>query len=260
MSNADRLWTIDAGNSSIKFALMEDGHCLYAQRFDRPSWQNDSSIVKAAQKMAGEFPGAAGVAICCARQADADPVVQIAENLRAKTNPLLAGPARSLPFTFVYTSGSPGPDRLANAAALQKLSPGRPSVAIDFGTATHGEIMSADGEFLGGIIFPGIRVQLGALAPATGGRLPNLDSDTARDATACNNSTDSAIRSGILIAQAAAAERFAAEAAAELDEIQIDVYITGGGASLVMPLLRLTYRHEPWLTMTGLEAIWRAAH
>src|SRR5207302_165257 len=88
-----------------------------------------------------------------------------------------------------------GPDRPVNAvAAYEKL--GGPVVVVDFGTAITYDPVSADGEYLGGIISPGIEITLEALTERAAA-LPKVDVTTA-PRSLIGKTTIDAIRSGII--------------------------------------------------------------
>ena len=66
-----------------------------------------------------------------------------------------------------------GADRIADAvAAFERY--GGPTIVVDFGTATNFEVVSAKGEYLGGVLFPGVEVSLDALT-ARAALLPRVD-------------------------------------------------------------------------------------
>ena len=86
-----------------------------------------------------------------------------------------------------------GPDRLVNAVAgYEKL--GGPCVVVDFGTAVTHDVVSADGEYLGGVIFPGVEISLEALSDRAAA-LPRIELVEPR--ALVGKSTVDAIRSGM---------------------------------------------------------------
>src|SRR3954469_16351034 len=87
-----------------------------------------------------------------------------------------------------------GPDRLVNAVAgFERL--GGPCVIVDFGTAVTHDVVSADGEYLGGVIFPGVEISLEALSDRAAA-LPKIDLTPPR--SLIGKSTVDAIRAGVL--------------------------------------------------------------
>src|SRR5262249_6971756 len=66
-----------------------------------------------------------------------------------------------------------GPDRILNAVAARERH-GAPCIVVDFGTSTNFDVVSAEGEFVGGVLAPGIEVSMDALF-ARASRLGNVD-------------------------------------------------------------------------------------
>jgi type III pantothenate kinase len=96
-----------------------------------------------------------------------------------------------------------GPDRLVNAVAgYDKV--GGPCVIVDFGTAVTHDVVSADGEYLGGVIFPGVEISLEALSERAAA-LPRIELIEPR--TLIGKSTVDAIRSGVLFGCASSSAR-----------------------------------------------------
>ena len=105
-----------------------------------------------------------------------------------------------------------GPDRLVNAVAgYEKV--GGPCVVVDFGTAVTYDVVSAEGEYLGGIIFPGVEISLEALTERAAA-LPKIDLGTPR--ALIGKSTVDAIRSGIVYGYAAQVDGIVARLSEEL--------------------------------------------
>src|SRR3954449_3218310 len=144
-----------------------------------------------------------------------------------------------------------GPDRLVNAVAgYNKL--GGPCVVVDFGTAVTHDIVSRDGEYLGGVIFPGVEISLEALSERAAA-LPRIDLVEPR--TLIGKSTVDAIRSGVLFGFAAMVDgiigRLREQLGAELHTIA-----TGGLAPIVVPYCDAIDGVDDQLTLTGLRLIW----
>jgi type III pantothenate kinase len=66
-----------------------------------------------------------------------------------------------------------GPDRIVNAVAVRERY-GAPAIVVDFGTSTNFDVVSADGEYVGGVLAPGIEISMEALF-ARAARLVNVD-------------------------------------------------------------------------------------
>ena len=113
-----------------------------------------------------------------------------------------------------------GVDRVANAYAALKLYDA-PAIVVDSGSATTFDIVSPDGEFIGGIIMPGIRLQLESLFKNTS-KLPQIE--ISESEIVIGNSTESAILSGVIRGTACAIEGLIAQCEEELGD---DVIVVG---------------------------------
>jgi type III pantothenate kinase len=144
-----------------------------------------------------------------------------------------------------------GPDRLVNAVAgFEKL--GGPCVIVDFGTAVTHDVVSAEGDYLGGVIFPGVEISLEALSERAAA-LPKVDLVEPR--TLVGKSTVDAIRSGVLFGFAAMVDGIVGRLREELGA-ETRTLATGGLAELIVPYCDAIDGVDDHLTLTGLRLIW----
>jgi type III pantothenate kinase len=144
-----------------------------------------------------------------------------------------------------------GPDRLVNAVAGY-AQVGGPCVIVDFGTAVTHDIVSADGEYLGGVIFPGVEISLEALSERAAA-LPKIDLVEPR--TLIGKSTVDAIRSGVLFGFAAMVDGIVARLRDALGAGTRTI-ATGGLAPLVVPYCDAIDGVDDELTLKGLRILW----
>jgi len=143
-----------------------------------------------------------------------------------------------------------GADRIANAVGAFDLY-GGPCVVVDLGTATTFDGISADGEYLGGAIAPGVAISLDALyAHAAALRAVELVEPRA----VIGQSTEEAIQSGVLYGFAAQVDGMCARFASVLGPST--VVATGGLSPLVAPYTTAVHHVEPWLTLHGLRIVY----
>jgi len=142
-----------------------------------------------------------------------------------------------------------GPDRIADAVAAFDLY-GGPTIVVDFGTATTLEAISANGEYLGGAIIPGIEISLDALY-ARAAALFRVELIEPRSVIGKN--TAESIQSGAIYGFAGQVDGICARMVKELGEAT--VVSTGGLAGLISPFSDGIHYHEPWLTLHGLRLI-----
>jgi len=144
-----------------------------------------------------------------------------------------------------------GADRIANAIAAYDLY-GGPTVVVDFGTGNNFDVISADGEFLGGAIAPGVEISLDALF----GRAAALRAvDLVEPRNVIGKSTVESIQSGTVYGFAAMIDGMVTRFAAELGTI--NVVATGGLAHLIAPVASTIKAVEPFLTLHGLRIVHR---
>ncbi|HVP03192.1 MAG TPA: type III pantothenate kinase [Solirubrobacteraceae bacterium] len=144
-----------------------------------------------------------------------------------------------------------GADRLVNAvAAYEQL--GGPCVSVDFGTALNYDVVSADGEYLGGVIAPGVEISLDALT-ARGAKLPRVDLVPPR--AAIGKGTSEAIRAGIVFGFAAQVDGIVARISDELGAEPATI-ATGGLAQHIVPHTESIDEIDDLLTLKGLKLLY----
>ena len=144
-----------------------------------------------------------------------------------------------------------GADRLVNAvAAYEHL--GGPCIAVDFGTAVNYDVVSGAGEYLGGVIAPGVEISLDALT-SRGAKLPRIDLLPPR--SAIGKGTIDAIRSGIIYGFAAQVDGIVRRLSAELGE-EPKTIATGGLAEHIVPHTETIDEIDDLLTLKGLKLLY----
>ena len=143
-----------------------------------------------------------------------------------------------------------GADRIADAVAARALY-GAPVIVVDFGTATNLEVIDAHGNFLGGIIAPGLETSAAALfSHAT--KLPAID--LIDPGSAIGKNTVHAMQAGIVYGEADRVDGFVNRVFAELG-YKAPVIATGGLATTMAPLCATVTQVNPELTLEGLRLI-----
>ncbi len=144
-----------------------------------------------------------------------------------------------------------GADRLVNAvAAFDRF--GGPCAVVDFGTAITFDAISAEAEYLGGVIGPGVRISMEALTERAA-KLPKVD--LAEPGGVIGKTTQASMQSGMVYGFAGAIDAIARRLIVELGE-ETSFIATGGGADVIVPFCETVHEVDDLLTLTGLRLIW----
>jgi len=145
-----------------------------------------------------------------------------------------------------------GADRVVNTLAAYTLF-GGPSIVVDFGTSTNFDVVSARGEFLGGVLAPGIEISVDALA-ARAAQLRKVE--LVKPPRIIGKNTVEALQSGVVYGFAGQVDGIVRGVTAELGGSVTAVVATGGLASIVLDECATVTHHEPLLTLLGLRLIY----
>ena len=164
---------------------------------------------------------------------------------------LVVGPGIRTGMPVLYENPREvGADRIVNAVAAYELL-GGPVIAVDFGTATTFDCISANGEYLGGVIFPGIHTAMEALFERAS-MLHRVE--IARPKSIIGKTTTGALQSGLLYGYAGVVDSMVRRIRGELGA-DAAVVATGGLAGRVANESEVIDRVEPFLTLEGLRII-----
>jgi type III pantothenate kinase len=148
-----------------------------------------------------------------------------------------------------------GSDRIMNSLAAVHLY-GGPAIVVDFGTSTNFDAVSANGEFVGGALAPGIEISVDALSRRAA---QLLKVELARPHRVIGKNTVESLQSGIIFGFAGQIEGIARRMAEELapdDPDSVTIIATGGLAPLVIDEVGVIDVYDPWLTLTGLRLVY----
>jgi type III pantothenate kinase len=144
-----------------------------------------------------------------------------------------------------------GADRVVDAAAVRALY-SVPACVVDFGTATTFDAVSAEGDYLGGAIAPGIGISAQALFERTA-KLPRVE--LTRPPSAIGRNTVHSMQSGLLFGYVGLVEGMVARFKTELGP-ETRVIGTGGLAEIIAHETDVIDVVDPWLTLHGLRIIY----
>jgi type III pantothenate kinase len=149
-----------------------------------------------------------------------------------------------------------GPDRLANAVAAHHRF-GAPAVVVDFGTAVTFDVLDRAGDYVGGIIAPGLAAMTEYLHEKTA-LLPRIRIREIE--SAIGKSTEQAMLVGAVHGYRGLVRELLIELKRELKTRRLPVVATGGYAQLIASKLPEITAVDPLLTLEGLRLVWNARH
>ena len=253
------LLTIDVGNTHTVLGLFDGEDIVEHWRISTDARRTADELAVLLQGLMGMHPllgdglgdGIDGIAICAT-------VPSVLHEWRD----MLARHFHDVPAVVVET-GVPiqfdnpkevGADRIINAVAANELY-GGPAIVVDFGTATTFDAVSARGEYVGGVIAPGIEISVEAL----GIRAAQLRKiEVARPRNVIGKNTVEAMQSGVVYGFAGQVDGVVSRMARELadDPDEVTVIATGGLAPVVLGESSVIDEHQPWLTLIGLRLVY----
>ena len=253
------LLAVDIGNTNITLGVFEDGGS--SDSVPKARWriatesgrQPDEYGLLLTDLLAlrGITPSdVTAVALCSVVPPLTPSFVELSEAYFSLT-PLVVGTGVKTGVKVLYDNPRDvGADRIADAAAALRLY-GGPAVIVDFGTATVFDGVSAEGEYVGGAIAPGITVAADSLFHATS-QLRRVELE--RPATAIGKNTIHAVQSGLVLGYAELVKGMVARFDRELGG-GCKIIATGGQASLIEAEARVFDVVNPDLTLAGLKII-----
>src|SRR5215831_16937842 len=250
------LLVIDVGNTNISFGVFQGATLLHHVRCESArSRTADEYAVLVRQMLA--LRGVDGDGIDAAIVASVVPTLTdtMVGLVRTafKREALVVGPGIRTGMAILYENPREvGADRIVNAvAAFERVKGG--VIVVDFGTATTFDCITPKGEYLGGVIAPGIQISADALF-ARAAKLPRVE--IAKPPKVVGRNTLHSMQSGIVYGYVGLVDGLVERIRAEVG-FPCAVIATGGLARLIAPLSRTIEEADEILTLVGLRILYQ---
>jgi len=248
------LLVIDVGNTNIVYGLFAGSELKHQFRVEsgRGRTADEYAVVlKQLCEMHGVLPAEVDAAIIASVvPALTEPMVGLVKRA-FNLEPKIVGPGIRSGMAILYENPREvGADRIVNAvAAFEKIKGG--VIVVDFGTATTFDCVTPKGEYLGGVIAPGIQISADALF-SRAAKLPRVE--IVQPPKVVGKNTVHSMQSGIVFGYVGLVDGVVERLREELD-YPCEVIATGGLASLIAPLTRTIKDVDANLTLTGLRLL-----
>jgi type III pantothenate kinase len=249
------LFVIDIGNTQTVLGLFEGDRLCQDWRISTDKTKTADEYGVLIQNICSAsgfaFDSFKAVAISCV----VPPLLQTFEEFCKKNlrlDPLLVEPGIKTGMPILMDNPREvGADRIVNAvAAYHQVR--KSCIVVDFGTATTFDCISREGEYLGGVIVPGIGISLEALFQ-TASKLPRVE--IVRPKTVIGKNTIHSMQSGILFGYVSMVDGMVERIRREMGE-EAHVIATGGMAERLAPESKAIQKVDRYLTLHGLQILY----
>jgi type III pantothenate kinase len=241
----------DIGNTHTHIGLANSSRVLRHTDVPTRDWRDAAARNAAARFLKGPITGA----ILCSVAPAMTPMVEtfVKTNFCLPCLQLTAATVRGVGIDYPAPD-TIGPDRLANAVAVKRHF-GAPAVVVDFGTAVTFDVVDKNGNYIGGIIAPGLNAMTDYLHEKTA-LLPRI---AIREVTAViGKNTAQAMLIGAVHGYRGLIRELLGELKRALKCRRLPVVATGGYARLISARLPEVTAVRPLLTLEGLRLVWEA--
>jgi type III pantothenate kinase len=255
------LLAIDVGNTNIVLGVFDGDRLTHSWRLqtlrDRTADETGILVTHLFAQRGIDASRIDGIILSSVVPPQTGTIEEMSERYFGQT-PLTVDPTTNTGMPILYTPVSDvGADRVVNAVAAYEMF-GRasrtPVIAVDFGTATTFDVISAAGEYVGGVICPGIGISADALFQRAA-RLPRVD--VRKPPSIIGQTTVTSMQAGLFFGYVAMVDGIVERIRAELPGGERAICLaTGGMASVLANETTAIQRVEPDLTLHGLRLIW----
>ena len=252
------LLVVDIGNTNISLGIFDyedgEGKLTHHWRLSTHREQTSDELAIALHSLFGHDGRESREINHVILSSVVPPMVPIWERVSMKLfslSPLVVGPGMRTGMPVRYENPHEvGADRIVNSVAAYEMF-GGPIIAVDFGTATTFDCISRDGEYMGGVITPGIHISMEALFDRTS-KLHRVE--IARPPSVIGKTTTGALQSGLLFGYAGMVDAMVKRILPELGE-DARTIATGGLARRISQESEVIEEVVPFLTLEGLRIL-----
>jgi type III pantothenate kinase len=247
------LLAIDVGNTNTVLGLFRDERLARSWRVQTDPRATGDEMLLTFRGLLQGSPDITGVALCSTVPSVLREMRVVLEHWQGRVPIVIVEPGTKTGVPVLTDNPKEvGADRIVNTLAAHTLF-GGPCIVVDFGTSTNLDVVSANGEFLGGALAPGIEISIEALA-SRAAQLRRVE--LVRPRSVIGRNTVEALQSGALYGFAGQVDGLVRRITAELGTSLTAVIATGGLAPVVVPESETITDHRPDLTLVGLRLIY----
>jgi type III pantothenate kinase len=249
------LLAIDVGNTNIVYGLFDGERLVHQFRVEsaRGRTADEYAVqLRALLEMHGiALPAVKAAILACVVPSLTDPMLRLVERLFQREAVVVGPGIRTGMAILIENPREVGADRIADAVAGFERARGG-VIVVDFGTSTNFDVVTPKGEYLGGVLAPGLQISADALF-ARAAKLPRVE--IAKPPKVVGKNTIHAMQSGIVYGYVGLVDGLVERLMAELG-FPAAVIATGGLAPLIAPLSKTIVDVDDHLTLTGLRILY----
>ncbi len=250
------LLVIDVGNTNIVYGLFDGTKLVHQFRVETSRGRTADEYAVILRQLLSmrnvEASAVEAAIIASVVPALTEPMVDLVRRAFGR-EALVVGPGIKTGMSILYENPREvGADRIVNAvAAYERFKTGL--IVVDFGTATTFDCVTPKGEYMGGVIAPGIQISADALF-SRAAKLPRVEIQ--RPPKVVGRNTQHSMQSGIVFGYVGLVDGLVDRLVEEMAFPSCAVVATGGLARLIAPLSRTVKEVDDDLTLTGLRILY----
>jgi type III pantothenate kinase len=248
------LLAIDVGNTNIVYGLFEGEKLIHTFRVESARGRTADEYAMALRSlfaMNGIDPaGVESAILACVVPSLTEPMIELVRRAFGLETMIVGPGIRTGMAILIDTPREVGADRIADAVAGYECAKGG-AIVVDFGTSTNFDVVTPKGEYLGGVLAPGIQISAEALF-ARAAKLPKVE--IVKPTRVVGRNTVHAMQSGIVYGYVGLVDGLVERIRREVG-FECAVIATGGLAAFIAPLSSTIQKVDPELTLVGLRLL-----